>query len=154
MAEINDSPTIFAMSNPTSLAECTAQQAYSWSGGRAIFASGSPFAPVDVEGRRYRPAQGNNAYVLPGLGLWAVACHARQVSESMLLAAARALDIQVTKARLNEGAIYPELSEIREVSTEIAVAVSEQAYADGLARVPRPDNLREHILAQMYEPSS
>ena len=91
MAEINDRPTIFALSNPTSRAECTAEQAYSWSGGRAIFASGSPFEPIDIEGRRYRPAQGNNAYVFPGLGLGAIACCAKRVSEPMFLAAARTL---------------------------------------------------------------
>ena len=153
MAEINDRPAIFALSNPTSRAECTAEQAYSWSGGRAIFASGSPFDPVDFEGRRYRPGQGNNAYIFPGIGLGAVACQATRVSEQMFLAAARTLASQVTEARLEEGAIYPPLSEIREVSAQIAVAVAEQAYAEGLARLPRPDDLREHILAQMYDPS-
>jgi malate dehydrogenase (oxaloacetate-decarboxylating)(NADP+) len=153
MAEINDRPTIFALSNPTSRAECTAEQAYSWSGGRAIFASGSPFDPVEFEGRRYRPGQGNNAYIFPGIGLGAVACRATRISQQMFLVAARTLASQVTEARLEEGAIYPPLSEIREVSAQIAVAVAEQAYADGLAHLPRPDDLREHILAQMYDPS-
>jgi malate dehydrogenase (oxaloacetate-decarboxylating)(NADP+) len=153
MAEINDRPAIFALSNPTSRAECTAEQAYSWSGGRAIFASGSPFDPVDFEGQRYRPGQGNNAYIFPGIGLGAVACRATRVSEPMFLTAARALASRVTEARLDEGAIYPPLSEIRGVSAQIAFAVAEQAYADGLALLPRPDDLRKHILAQMYEPS-
>jgi malate dehydrogenase (oxaloacetate-decarboxylating)(NADP+) len=153
MAEINDRPAIFALSNPTSRAECTAEQAYSWSGGRAIFASGSPFDPVDFEGQRYRPGQGNNAYIFPGVGLGAVACRATRVSEPMFLTAARALASRVTEARLDEGAIYPPLSEIRGVSAQIAFAVAEQAYADGLALLPRPDDLRKHILAQMYEPS-
>ena len=153
MAEINDRPTVFALSNPTSRAECTAEQAYSWSDGRVIFASGSPFAAVEFGGRRYQPGQGNNAYIFPGVGLGAVACQATQVSEPMFLVAARTLAAQVTQARLDEGTINPPLSEIRAVSAEIALAVAEQAYAEGLATLPRPDDLRGYILAQMYDPS-
>jgi len=153
MAEINERPTIFALSNPTSRAECTAEQAYAWSQGRAIFASGSPFEAVEFEGRCYRSGQGNNAYVFPGVGLGAVACHATRVSEPMFLAAAHALAAEVTEARLDEGAIYPPLSSIRSVSAQIALAVAEQAYSEGLARLPRPDDLGRHIRAQMYEPS-
>ena len=152
MAEANERPTIFALSNPTSRAECTADQAYAWSGGRAIFASGSPFAPVEFEGRSYRTGQGNNAYIFPGVGLGAIACDATRVTEPMFLAAAEALASQVAESRLEEGAIYPPLSEIRSVSAQIALAVAEQAYTEGIARLPRPDDLGEHIKAQMYEP--
>ena len=153
MAEINDHPALFALSNPTSRAECTAEQAYSWSAGRAVFASGSPFEPVELNGRHYRSGQSNNAYIFPGIGLGAVACHATRVSESMFLAAARALASQVSQERLDEGAIYPPLSAIRAVSATIAITVAEQAYVEGLARLPHPDDLRGHILAKMYEPS-
>jgi len=153
MAEFNERPTLFALSNPTSKAECTAEQAYAWTDGRAIFASGSPFPSIAFEGQEYQPAQGNNAYVFPGIGLGAVACQANRVTESMFLAAAHALAEQVTQARLDLGAIYPPLSEIRSISSHIAEAVAEQAYIDGVAQLPRPDDLRAHILGEMYEPS-
>ncbi len=153
MSTLNQRPTIFALSNPTSRAECTAEQAYTWSHGRAIFASGSPFGPVGVDGRELQAGQGNNAYVFPGIGLGAVACHAARISEPMFLAAARALAAQVSEARLDAGAVYPSLTGIREVSAEVALAVAEQAYTDGLAGLPRPDDLGQHIVAQMYDPS-
>ncbi len=153
MTALHERPAIFALSNPTSRAECTAEQAYGWSSGRAIFASGSPFESVDVAGRRYWPGQGNNVYIFPGVGLGAVACQAGRVSEQMFLAAAQALASQVTDAQLERGSIYPSLSEIRNVSASIALAVAEQAYAEGHARLPRPDDLKAHIDAYFYEPT-
>ena len=107
MSAINQRPAIFALSNPTSRAECTAEQAYAWSGGRALFASGSPFAPVTYAGRTLRPAQGNNAYVFPGIGLGAVACRARTLPDELFLAAARTLAGLVRESDLEQGACGP-----------------------------------------------
>jgi malate dehydrogenase (oxaloacetate-decarboxylating)(NADP+) len=152
MSAINDRPAIFALSNPTSKAECTADQAYSWSNGRAIFASGSPFAPVVHEGRTFRPAQGNNAYVFPGIGLGAIACRARTLPDVLFLAAARTLAGLVRQSDLDTGALYPPLKDIRRISLAIAVGVAKRAYAMGLARGKRPGNVRRSIEAMMYEP--
>jgi malate dehydrogenase (oxaloacetate-decarboxylating)(NADP+) len=152
MSEINPRPAIFALSNPTSRSECTAENAYSWSGGRAIFASGSPFAPVTFAGRTFRAAQGNNAYVFPGIGLGAVACRARTLPDELFLAAARALAGLVRQSDLDQGSLYPPLKEIRKISLEIAVSVATKAYAMNLARMRRPRNVRRSVEALIYHP--
>jgi malate dehydrogenase (oxaloacetate-decarboxylating)(NADP+) len=152
MSAWNDRPVIFALSNPTSKAECTAEQAYEWSAGRAVFSSGSPFAAVERDGRTLRPGQGNNAYVFPGIGLGAVACGAKTLPDAIFLAAARALAARVDDGRLAEACLYPPLPEIRKISLAIAVAVCERAYALGLARRRRPANLKKSLAAAMYEP--
>jgi malate dehydrogenase (oxaloacetate-decarboxylating)(NADP+) len=153
MAEINQRPGIFALSNPTSRAECTAQQAYEWTDGRAIFASGSPFAEVEYKEQIFKPGQGNNAYIFPGIGLGSVASEAEKITEDMFLVAARTLASMVSEKRLLEGAIYPELSEIRSVSLEIAVAVADKAYEQKMAKKPKPNNLKQKIEDYMYDPS-
>jgi len=152
MARVNPRPAIFALSNPTSRAECTAEQAYAWSEGRAIFASGSPFAPVMVDGEERHPGQGNNAYIFPGIGLGAVVCRARRITDEMFLAAARALADRVGAEDLAAGSIYPPLSKIRSLSRSIALAVAEIAYAQDLASAPRPEDLEAAIAEYMYDP--
>jgi malate dehydrogenase (oxaloacetate-decarboxylating)(NADP+) len=152
MAELNERPIIFALSNPTSEAECIAEDAYRSTSGRAILASGSPFAPVFLDGKQFITGQGNNAYVFPGLGLGIVSVQSRLVPNEMFLAAARALAVQTSDEDLQLGRIYPPLSRIREVSLAIAIAVAEVAYRSGLASIPMPDDLPSHIQSQMYDP--
>jgi malate dehydrogenase (oxaloacetate-decarboxylating)(NADP+) len=152
MSQHNVRPIIFALSNPTSNAECTASQAYQWSQGRAIFASGSPFAPVTYHSQFFRPAQGNNAYIFPGVGLGAMVVEASAISDDMFLAAAKVLAGCLSDTDLAEGALYPRLTHIRQVSLAIATAVAEEAYRQGLARLPRPSNLHDYIASQMYQP--
>ena len=152
MAEINERPIVFALSNPTSKSECTAEQAYTWSGRRAVFASGSPFDAVEFEGRALVPGQGNNAYIFPGVGLGTVLARARRVTDEMFLAAARTLASMVTETDLERGRIYPPLSNIREVSARIATAVAELAWDEGLTDAPRPDDVESAVRAYMYQP--
>jgi malate dehydrogenase (oxaloacetate-decarboxylating)(NADP+) len=152
MAEINEQPIVFALSNPTSKAECTAEQAYEWTEGRGIFASGSPFEPVTYQGKRHVPTQGNNAYIFPGLGLGAVVSRTKHVTDEMFYVAAKAAAAMTTDEELAQGAILPPLTTIREVSATIAAAVAEYAWDEGLARRRRPRDIMALVRSQMYDP--
>ncbi|MBI4424763.1 MAG: NAD-dependent malic enzyme [Elusimicrobia bacterium] len=152
MSAANARPIIFALSNPTANSECTADEAYGWSKGKAIFASGSPFPPTMLDGRRIVSGQGNNAYIFPGVGMGVVACGARRVTDEMFLEAARALAAQVTEADLAAGTLFPPLTKITEVSARIAVAAAEVAYRRGLATEPKPADLLAYIRARQYQP--
>jgi malate dehydrogenase (oxaloacetate-decarboxylating)(NADP+) len=153
LAAITPRPVVLALSNPTSKSECTASQAYEWTAGRAVFASGSPFAPVELDGRTFAPGQCNNAYVFPGLGLGLMVAEARRVTESMFLAAARALAAEVGAADLESGRIFPPFARIGEVSSRIAAAVAEVAWSQGIARRARPADLAADIAALRFDPA-
>ncbi len=152
MARLNDRPIVFSLSNPTSRTECTATEAYTWTEGRAIYASGSPFEPVTIDGKKLVPAQGNNVYIFPGVGLGVIASGATRVTDEMFSVAARTLAQQVSKDDLAQGSVYPPLARIREVSATIAAAVAELAYRRELATKPQPDDLLAFITSLMYEP--
>src|ERR1700681_1302807 len=138
MAALNKRPIVFALSNPTSKSECTAAQAYRWSDGRALFACGSPFDSVTLDGRSYIPRQGNNSYIFPGVGLGVIISGASRVTNEMFMAAAHTLAKQVTEDDLQQGSLYPPLKNIRDVSAHIAAAVAAVAYGRELARRPGP----------------
>ncbi len=152
MTRLNEKPIVFALSNPTSKSECTAEEAYTWSDGKAIFASGSPFPPMEYQGKRLVPGQGNNSYVFPGVGLGVILSGAIRIPDEMFLASAKALAELVTEDDLAMGRVYPGLERIREVSAYIAAATAQVAYDRGLATVPRPDDLVAAARAAMYEP--
>ena len=152
MTAINARPLVLALSNPTTRSECTAEEAYQWSRGRAIFASGSPFPEIAYRGQTFVPGQANNVYVFPGLALGVIACGARRVTDEMFLAAARTLAAEVSEGDLASGRLFPPLVRIRAISASIATAVARVAYERDLATEPRPDDLRAFVEAQMYDP--
>ena len=152
MARINERPIIFPYSNPTSRSECTAEEAYTWSEGRAIFASGSPFDPVHFQDKTLIPGQGNNVYIFPAVGLAVYATEAKRVTDTMFLRAARALANQVSSASLDSGLIYPPQSDILRTSIAVAVEVAQQIFADGLAGVDKPDDIAAFVQSKVYQP--
>jgi malate dehydrogenase (oxaloacetate-decarboxylating)(NADP+) len=153
MARINQRPIIFPYSNPTSRSECTAEEAYRWSDGRAIFASGSPFPPVEIAGRRFVPGQGNNVYIFPAMGMALFATEATRVTDEMFLVAAQAVAEQVTEENLSTGLIYPPQSHILEASLHVAERIAASIFDQGLAGVPRPDDIGALIRTRVYRPA-
>ncbi|MFI5360407.1 MAG: NAD-dependent malic enzyme [Elusimicrobiota bacterium] len=153
MARINKRPVIFALSNPTDNSECTAEEAYGWSEGRAVFASGSPFAPVKHKSSTFVPGQCNNAYIFPGVGLGIIASGATRVTPEMFFESAKTLAACATKEDLDQGRLFPALPRVGEISALIATAVAEVAHQRGLASEPKPKNMLARVRSLQYKPT-
>jgi malate dehydrogenase (oxaloacetate-decarboxylating)(NADP+) len=150
MALNHETPVIFALSNPTANSECTASQAYEWSKGKAVFASGSPFGEVEYGGKMFKPGQGNNVYIFPGLGLGAIAAEAKSLPDQVFMKAAHILADQVTDHDLEMGSVYPDMTVLRAISFKIAMGVAELLFDLGLAKIEKPKDLESYIKGMIF----
>jgi malate dehydrogenase (oxaloacetate-decarboxylating)(NADP+) len=152
MARINERPVILALSNPTEHAECTAEQAYTWSKGKAIYAAGVQFAPVQYNGQTFLPGQANNFYIFPAVGMAIFATQAKRVTDEMFIEAGQAVADQVPAELLKQGLLYPLQSNILEAEIQTAARVAKLVFDSGLATVPRPTDMVAFIRRQVYKP--
>ncbi|HUO09271.1 MAG TPA: NAD-dependent malic enzyme [Phycisphaerae bacterium] len=152
MSRLNERPIIFALSNPTEHAECSAEEAYRWSNGRALYAAGVQFPPVSLNGKTLLPGQANNFYIFPAVGMAIYATQTKRVTDEMFIEAAKALADQVTSAELEQGLLFPPQSNILEIEIKIAARVAQNVFDKGLARVPRPADCEAFIRGHVYKP--
>jgi malate dehydrogenase (oxaloacetate-decarboxylating)(NADP+) len=152
MSEINERPVILALSNPTEHAECTPEQAYAWSKGKAIYAAGVQFPPVHLNGQTFLPGQANNFYIFPAIGMAIYATEAKRVTDDMFIEAAKAVADQVPDTLLNQGLLYPLQSNILETEINTAARIAKLVFDGDLARVDRPADMEAFIRSHVYRP--
>jgi malate dehydrogenase (oxaloacetate-decarboxylating)(NADP+) len=152
MSRINERPIIFALSNPTDRAECSAEQAYTWSKGRALYAAGVQFPDVTVDGRTFHPGQANNFLIFPAMGLAVYATRPRRITDEMFIAAAQACADQVRRDERERGMLFPSQDDILQTEVTTATRVAELIFDQGMAGVERPEDIRAWLEAQLYRP--
>jgi malate dehydrogenase (oxaloacetate-decarboxylating)(NADP+) len=152
MSRINERPVILALSNPTEHAECTPEQAYTWSKGKAIYAAGVQFAPVHYNGQTFLPGQANNFYIFPAVGMAIFATQAKRVTDEMFIEAGQAVADQVPSELLKQGLLYPLQSNIIESEIQTAARVAKLVFDSELARVARPADMVAFIRQHVYKP--
>ena len=152
MSRHNERPIIFALSNPIEHHECLPEQAYAWSGGKAIYAGGVQFPPVHRDGQTFLPSQANNLYIFPAVGLAIHVTNATRITDQMFIEAAHAVADQVTPEQLKLGMLFPPQSNILEVEIRTAVRVAKLVFDAGLARVDRPADMEAFIRRHLYKP--
>jgi malate dehydrogenase (oxaloacetate-decarboxylating)(NADP+) len=152
MTELNARPIIFALSNPTEHAECTAEEAYSWSGGKAIYAAGVQFDPVKLGDKTFLPGQANNFYIFPAVGLAVYATEARRVPDELFIEAAKAIADQVGEKERKQGMLFPAQKDILKIEVQTAIRVAAKIFDLWLARVKRPNKIATCIRGLLYKP--
>jgi malate dehydrogenase (oxaloacetate-decarboxylating)(NADP+) len=153
MCRVNERPIILALSNPTSCAECTPEQAYTWSNGKAIYAAGVPFSPVTLNGQTFIPGQANNFYIFPAVAMAIYATQAKRVTDEMFIEAAKAVADQVSPELLKQGLLYPLQGDILETEIKTAARVAKLVFDSGLAGIERPADMEALIRSHVYTPA-